>query len=70
MGIDINEKRKYTRRNQVTENMMGFISGPAEFEMPERHLVGAGQEAGTEPKPSLCDDLPKMLKEIRGTWGS
>ena len=33
-------------------------------------LDGAGEEAGTEPKPSLCDDLPKMLKEIRGTWGS
>ena len=48
MGIDINEKRKYTRRNQVTENMMGFISGPAEFEMPERHLAGAGQEAGRD----------------------
>ena len=36
------------RRNPVTENMMGFISGPAEFGMPERHLVGAGQEAGRD----------------------
>lgn len=46
LGIDINEKRKHTRRDQVMESITGFISAHAEFEMSVGHPAGAGQGSG------------------------
>lgn len=42
-GTGINEKTKYTRRDQVTEGIVGFISS---HEVPAGPGAGTGQGAG------------------------